>query len=368
VRTVFFVFLAVLLGAAGWLLWQPQDIEAALLLADLATPPGQPTLLRRLTPEPLHHDLCLGRTNADLYLPAGPPAGALVLVPGAARTGKDDPRVVAFATSLARARWQVLVPDLSGARALMVSAADAADVAAAVRMMAREAPKVAVAAVSYAAVPAILAALEPELAGVVDPVVAVGPPFDPTAVVTFFTTGWYREGLGAPWLHAQPNAYGKWVFVASNAPRMEDSADRVLLGALAQRKMDNLDAPVDDLERMLTPQGRAVMALLDNQDPERVPALLAALPAKLGAAIAGLDLSRRDLSALKGRVIVVHGRDDRIIPWTEGAALARAVPRGELHLLGSLAHADLRPGGLADSWSLWRALAHLLAARDEGRG
>ena len=33
---------------------------------------------------------------------------ALVLVPGLARTGKDDPRLVAFATSLARVRFRGL--------------------------------------------------------------------------------------------------------------------------------------------------------------------------------------------------------------------------------------------------------------------
>ncbi|MGE5505941.1 MAG: alpha/beta fold hydrolase [Actinomycetota bacterium] len=362
-RTLARVLAALLLALAGLASCAQSHIEAGLLLADLAAAPGQPSVLARLAPAPERRQVSYGDHVGDLYTPGQGAAGALVLVPGAARTGKDDPRVVAFATALARARFQVLVPDLKGARALVPSAADADDVADAVRELSGGRRKVAVAAVSYAAVPAVLAALQPDLAEAVDPVVAIGPPYDLGAVVTFFTTGWYREQAGMPWQHAEPNAYGKWVFVAANAGRMEDSADRALLAAIARRRMEQPDAPIDDLVRGLTPQGRAVMALLDNRDPERAPALLAGLPASIRSRMAELDLSRRDLAGLKARVMVVHGRDDRIIPWTEGAALARAAPRGRLYLLDSLAHADLRPGGLADTATLWRAVVDLLDTR-----
>jgi pimeloyl-ACP methyl ester carboxylesterase len=283
----------------------------------------------------------------------------MVLLPGAARTGKDDPRLVALATSLARSGWLVLVPEIAGLRSLQVTADDAVAIAAAVRSLDR--PRVAMAAVSFAAGPALLAALDPAIADRVGLVVAVGPPYDLIAVTTFFTTGSYREAAGRPWQVMAPNAYGKWVFVQSNAARLDDPADRALLAAIAERRMADEAAPLDDLRRGLTPQGRAVMALMDNTDPERVPALVAALPAAVRVEMERLDLSRRDLSRLKARLLVVHGRDDRIIPWTEGAALARAVPAGELILLGGLAHADLGSGnGLA----LWRVAERLLDYRD----
>src|SRR3970282_281862 len=47
----------------------------------------------------------------------------------AAPAAKDDPRLVAFATTLARARFLVLVPDVAGLRQLRVRAADAREIA-----------------------------------------------------------------------------------------------------------------------------------------------------------------------------------------------------------------------------------------------
>jgi pimeloyl-ACP methyl ester carboxylesterase len=329
-------------------------MEAVLLLSDIAAGAGD-SLLKRVTETPQRSHAGSG----DLYRPADGVRAAMVLLPGAARTGKDDPRLVALANSLARSGWLVLVPEIPGLRSLQVSAADAALVAEAVRSLER--PRVAVAAISFAAGPAVLAALEPDIASRVGLVVAVGPPFDLTAVTTFFTTGAYREAPGAPWRHLEPNAYGKWVFVKSNAARLDDAADRTLLAAIAERRMADERAPLDDLRRGLTPQGRAVMALMDNSDPERVPDLIAALPRAIREEMERLDLSRRDLSRLRARLLVVYGRDDRIIPWTEGAALARAVPVGDLILLDGLAHADL---GAGSGLGLWRVAERLLAFRD----
>jgi|AGTN01.1.fsa_nt_gi hypothetical protein len=341
-------------------------VEAALMLGDLAAGTG-PSTFKTLTPRPERQPVAWntdGRHNAgDLYLPAEKAKAGLVLVPGAAREGKDDPRLVALAHSLARARFLVLVPDIASVRAQEVSAADRLPIADAVRYLhgERHVPGLGIAAISYADVPAILAALDRPG---VDFVVAVGGLYDLRAVITFFTTGAYREAPGRPWLHAEPNAYGKWVFVRANARRLDDSTDRALLTGIAERRMADLAAPVDDLAVKLGPQGKAVMALLDNADPARVPDLIAALPPPVKAEIAAMDLASRDLSGLKARLFLIHGRDDRIIPWTESAALARMAPRAELTLLDNLAHADLKAGGIADALALWQAVSHVLLERD----
>lgn len=292
--------------------------------------------------------------RADLYGEAGP---VLVLLPGAARDGKDDPRLRRFAAALAGVGWRVMVPDLDGVRALTLSAGDAAEVARAVRHAPGQG-RVALAAISYGAVPAVLAALEPDVGRRVAVLVAVGPPFDARRVVGFFTTGWW-EGR-----RLEPNAYGKWVFVSSNAGRVTDSGDRILLEAIARRRMADPDGDTADLARRLGPQGRAVMALLDNRDPARVPALIDALPPGIADEISRLDLAARDLSAFGPELLVIHGDDDRIVPVGEGAALAAAVPRGRLYRLGNLAHADLSPSGLGDAATLWLAVHRLLEWRD----
>ena len=81
--------------------------------------------------------------------------------------------------------------------------------------------------------------------------------------------------------------------------------------------------------------------------------------------LAALDLSRADLSQLDARLLLVHGRDDPIIPSTESEALAAAAPdETTLYVVDSLAHVELDPAGLVDGLRLWRAVYRLLALRD----
>jgi pimeloyl-ACP methyl ester carboxylesterase len=252
-----------------------------------------------------------------------------------------------------------MVPDLLGPKALALSAADADEVAQAVRHAPGE--RVALAAISYAAIPAVLAAMVPDVGAKTAVMVAVGPPYDASRVIGFFTTGfWQGQRL-------KPNAYGKWVFVQSNAHRITDSGDRTLLDAIARRRMGDLTSDIGDLTRKLGPQGRAVMTLLDNADPARVPDLIGALPPGIADEIARLDLAARDLSRLAPEVLVIHGADDHIVPVGEGEALAAAVPQGRLYRLDSLAHADLTMSGLGDGWTLARAVYRLLEWRDRMR-
>lgn len=336
-----------------------RGVEAGLLLADLA---GHPLFTPATTRQEVAYAVDGRPHMADLYDSGD--GTSLILVPGAAIAGKDDPRLVGLAHALARDGWRVLVPDIPGARALTVSAADARDIADAVRHATAAGNRTAVAAVSYAAVPALLAALEPDIAERVGVIAAIGPPFDAVRVVTFFTTGFWRAAPDRPWQRLEPNAYGKWVFVLSNTDRLDDSGDRALLAAMVRRKLADPSAAIADLSLRLGPQGRSVMALLDNRDPEQVPVLLSALPPGLGAEIVRLDLARRDLSGLRADVLVIHGADDRIVPVGEGVALAGAVPHSSLHVLDNLAHADLKAMGLADSVTLWRAVHRLLEWRD----
>jgi pimeloyl-ACP methyl ester carboxylesterase len=346
----------------------PRAIEAARVLADLSQSDAD-AQHARIAPTSVRFPPGSGVAVGDLYWPPGAEA-ALVLVPGLVPEGKDDPRLVELAQTLVRARFAVLVPDVAGLRAQQVSPEDARAIAAAIAWLAGcgqpgGAPSVGLVAISYAAGPAILAALRPDAAPHVRFLVAIGGYYDLEALVTFFTTGYFRTGPDEPWQEGAPNAYGKWVFVAANAPRLEDPDDRAALAAMAERKLEDLDADVADLEAGLGPQGRAVIALLDNRDPDRVPALIQGLPEAVRSDLAALDLSRRDLSRLEARLLLVHGRDDPIIPSSESEALAAAAPdETALYVVDSLAHVELDPAGLVDGWKLWRAVYRLLAERD----
>lgn len=337
----------------------------ALLLGAAA---GGPSPLKERRPAPRRSAAAAG----DLYEPTdGPPAAGLVLVPGVARTGKDDPRLVALAETLARAHFAVLVPDLPNLRALRIGPTDVDGIVTAIDWLAaRQGASVGLAAVSYAAGPAILAAARPGTADKVRFVATIGGYYDIEAVLTFFTTGYYRETPAAPWRWRQPNAYGKWVFVGANAGRLGDPMDRSFLTEMVERKLADLDADIADLRRVLGPEGRAVMDLLDNADPARVASLVERLPAGIRADMAAIDPARADLRALQARLILVHGRDDAIVPYTESLALAAAAPAGvaELFLLDSLAHADLKAGGMGDAARLWWAVYRLLDERDRPPG
>ena len=355
----------------------PRVIEAARVLGDIVAG-EEPSSLKDRTPTPERVPVAYrvdGRAyGGDIYLPGDRTEGAIVLVPGVSRAGKDDRRLVAFANTLARARFAVLVPDMQGLKALKVRATDVREIAHAIAYFADSSAaaghdRIGLVAVSYAVGPAILAALEPDVRDRMGFVVGIGGYWDLEAVVTYFTTGHYRERPDRPWRRAQPNAYGKWVFVLSNVEQLESAADRAILDRMARLKFDDPDAGIAKLAARLGPEGRSVYALLDNTDPERVPALLAALPAGIKAEFAALNLKGRDFSRLSARLILIHGRDDTIIPYTESVALAAALPKeqAELYLVDSLAHVDLGPTGLIDTFTLWRAVYRLLEQRSPAR-
>jgi acetyl esterase/lipase len=349
--------------------------DTTLMLADLAgletpLPDRRPAFERRETRYTADGE----RRDADLYTPqiAGGTVvrAGLVLVPGAAETGRRDSRLVEFAGILARSGFAVLVPDIPSFRELRPSPESAREIAGGVREL-REGGvlgaglRLGIGAFSIASGPAVLAALDAGPDSQVDFLLLVGGYHDLPRTLTFMTTG-YFEAEGQP-RQREPDAYGKWVYALSNAGRLPEPADRTALTAMAQRKMQDPGAGIDDLLAQLGHAGRAVYEFIDNRDPARVPDLLTRLPDGVRADIAALDLATRDLSGMRAEFILVHGLDDTIIPHTESVSLARALPRGraQLFLLEGLHHVDREVGGL-DAWRMWRALQAVLAQRDRG--
>jgi hypothetical protein len=314
--------------------------------------------------------------TADLYRADETPSAALLLVPGLAPDGKNDRRLVDLAVVLALADFAVLVPDIASLRAQRVSAENIRQIADVLSYMdrarteilpAEDAPApIGIAAISYAVGPALLATLEPELGGRIDFMVAIGGYYDVEAVVTYFTTGFHRNGDAGAWVKGNPNDYGKWLFVGANTDAILDLRDRITLRAMAGRRTADGNAPIDDLVKLLGREGQAVYALLANQDPERARDLIAALPERLLRNLTALNIRGRDLADAPRSLVLIHGRDDRIIPVSESLQLAAAAPNGRAHLyvVERLAHADLEPGDWRDILTLWQAAYRLLRLRD----
>ena len=348
-----------------------RTLEAIRVLRD-AEAGDRPSSLKEVTPSPVRQAIAFTVDSvayaADLYRPGEPSRAGIVLVPGLTPQGRDDARLIAFATTLARARFEVIVPDLSRMRSLQVTAQDAVPIAGAIRWIdARGSGRpVGVAAVSFAVGPAVIALFEPTAQGHADFVLAIGGYYDLTALITYVTTGFYREHAGAPWRYRVPNRYGKWIFLRSNAGRIDDQDDRATLLDIASRKLDDPDADVTEPVARLGSQGRSVYALITNGDPERVPALLAALPPEIRMQAALLDLRQRDLTTLALDFVLIHDRNDRIIPAAQSAALAAALPPGRAHLyvVDGLDHAQVDSLGIADALALVDAVYTLLQFRD----
>ena len=107
-------------------------------------------------------------------------------------------------------------------------------------------------------------------------------------------------------------------------------------------------------------------ALLTNTDRQRVPALIASLPPAMRRLISDLTLAGKPLGRLRAKLILVHGRSDTIIPYTQSVELAQAVAPGQarLFLLDGFGHASLKHLSLTDRLRLWRAVNLLLAERN----
>jgi hypothetical protein len=353
-----------------------RGIEALLVVGDIAAGLGASQLKTTTTP-PVRKTISYafeGRLYAaDIYWPGGNDVAeaVTVLVPGVVRLGKDDPRLVAFAQTLARARFLVFVPDLVNLRQLNVSSADAVALARAVRYIASRAgvgrkASVGMIAFSYAAGPAFLAAMAEDTRQSIRFVYAVGSYFSIETVVTYLTTGHFRRNADSPWSKSTPSAYATWVFIHSCAAWLDDPDDRRILTTIADAKLADPDAEISGLLAQLGAEGRNVHGLLTNSDPENVPGLIAGLPGPVLSELRALDLSTRDLSDLKARLILIHGRDDLLIPYTESIALAAALNGdwGHLFIVDSLKHVELRFTGISDVFRLWRAVRTLLEERD----
>ena len=280
---------------------------------------GRPPALSTLTATPSRQPLLVPGASVDLYARAGTHrAAALVLVHGFSPAGKDDPRVREAAALLSRAGFDVAVPTIPGLTRGRLGSEDVEPVVA--TLAARAEPSVVV-AVSVGAGPALLAAADPRVRDRVRAVLSLGGYASASEVVRFWLTGAYGyDGLGGRVAH-----------------------DPELVRMFVRANGDRLDPPS--------------RALLEGGDPEDASRLLAAPPAELQRYLDALSPVRvaRDIRA---RLILVHGRGDRAVPYTESLRLAAARPeRTTLVLVGVVDHVKGQGAsgwqGARDFLALW---------------
>lgn len=311
--------LAALLAAPAASALRHAAVSAAFLAEFLSE--GGARALSAVTPpptvEPLPAPGLAGAAPAvaDLHLGARlGRAPGLVLVHGLAPEGKHDRRLRRAAALLARAGWAVAVPTLPGLTRLRLRPEDAGAVARAARALAaRGHAPVGILAVSVGAGPAVIAAADPTVAPLTSAVLLLGGYARTTEVLRHvLTAGHVEETVVA-------------LFARANTE---------LVGEAGRR-------------------------LVDNRDPARFDALVAALPSETRTLLATLSPVER-ITGMRAPLFLVHGHADLAVPPSEALALATAARRANLPvrvvLVGAVAHVEGAPrAGLIDLVRLWAA-------------
>jgi dienelactone hydrolase len=324
IRLILAIVLALPVATTAW----SMILTSAFLLEFLGQGRWRP--LTAISPEPavraLDADAPGGAVAIDLYArPALMRPPGLVLVHGLSPAGKDDPRLRDAARLLARGGWAVAVPTVRGLTVLRLRPEDAGAVRATVQTLrATGYERVAVLGISLGAGPALLAAADPAVATGVSAVLALGGYASAVELLRYTLTGAYA-----------------YAGVTGRRPVLED--------AIAQFSRANAELV-----------GETGRRLVDNRDPAAFDALVDALPGQTRGLLEALS-PERVVPGLRAPLILVHGREDPAVPFTETlrlAAAARAAGRPvRVAIVGAVAHVEAgRLAELGDLARLWAGL------------
>ena len=115
-----------------------------------------------------------------------------------------------------------------------------------------------------------------------------------------------------------------------------------MLQRILQIKLKDEQASIEQFLPLLGEEGKNALALLSHTDPSQTESLLQKLPSHVRSSIEALSVAPA-LKQLKADLILAHGEDDDMIPYTETLRLAQAAPdprRVYLQILKSYAHVD----------------------------
>lgn len=283
-----------------------------------------------------------------VYRPAGTRRSlpAWTVLHGLTRTGREHPSLVRFARAVAGAGSIVFVPEIPEWRALRVDArVTVPTIAAAVQALQARGDvrheHVGLFGFSFGATQGLVAAAQPETARLLSGMAAWGGYCDLHRLFRFGLTG--LHDVDGVTYRTRPDPYGAWIMAGNYLTRVPgfEAAGNVAdaLMALATEAGDRglyaWDPAFDDSKRRLRATLPAehrelfdLLAPVTTAAPPGDDALLE-LSDALADTVLRLDplMQARDhLPAVGVPVVFAHGRDDRLIPFSETIRLARAVP------------------------------------------
>lgn len=310
--------------------------------------------------------------------PGGP---GWILLHGMTRTGRRHPSLVRFARAVAAAGTTVVVPEVPAWVGLRLAPERTGEaVEAGLRLLA-DTPGVrgrpGLMGFSFGGPQVLRAAADPATGARLSCVAAVGGYGDLERTVSFLLTGVHRwEGREH---RVRPDPYGRWIVAANYlaaVPGMDGARDvaralRDLAVHAGDRAIESwdpaLDPVKDHLAGTLPPERRALFRYFAppaGRDPPASDAVTEDWARALTRAGLAVDPSLDLPHALEipVPVLLLHGRNDPLIPSTESLRMARRIRAPEVRVLVTrlFAHSAGDPG--PDSPLAWGREAARLGA------
>ncbi|HSH46084.1 MAG TPA: alpha/beta fold hydrolase [Longimicrobiales bacterium] len=296
--------------------------------------------------------------EATLYRPAGArgPLPGWVTLHGLTYYGRKHQSLDRFARALAASGAAVLVPDLPEWRRLEVAPGPTVDTirAAVLELDGRgvvEPGRIAVMGFSFGGTQALVAASDPALEGHLAGIASWGGYGDMRRVARFMFLG--EHELDGERFRADVDPYGCWILTGNYLTLLpEHRQDRALADAVLGLALEagrlgvmswspETDAMKAAARERLDARQREIFDLVappagESLDPDRREALRDLTERTIDAALAHEPLLDPTpyLTRVPVPIFLAHGRDDRLIPWTEMVRLERALPPERLRRSG----------------------------------
>jgi hypothetical protein len=288
---------------------------------------------------------------ATLLVPEGStrPLPGWVTLHGITRPGRSHPTLLRFVRALAASGSAVLVPEIRAWRDMLLAPEEAAGVLRASVLDLADRREVApgrlgVMGFSFGGPQALLAGADPVVRPHLKAVASFGGYCDLERALRFLFTG-EHEWQGRCYRN-DPDPYGRWVAGGNLLPRArgyegtEEVAEALMSLAKAAGDLQiaswdaQFDARKSELETGLSPAQKALFRVFAPGQGEEIPhemveTLVPALAEAARGASPLFDLASQppDLGA---SVYLIHGRQDRLIPFTETLRLQERLAPGKV--------------------------------------
>ena len=308
------------------------------------------------TKEPVRREVTYPQADgtgvADIYrIPDDKERAAVLLFLGANAAGRDDKDVVNLGNALARAGF-VAMFHWSPTMALQfnIDPTEIENLVWAFQYLRErefvDRQRVGIGGFCVGASFALVAAADSRIRDDVSFINAFGPYYDARdLLLQVASRSRHYQGQREPW---NPDSLTLRVLANELIETLADPRERDLMH---RKYVERQDVPQTELQGLSRP-GLRVRRLLDGTTPQEAQELYGELPADFRENMRRISPSTY-VGNLKARVMILHDRDDRLVPAAESRRLAEALEqRGDFRYTEVLAFEHVRPTSGGGLWEL----------------